>query len=99
MTLEPDGTATGCNPVEVGSTPTGVSDRPTAGSDYISVNVKRLNHSFVGRSQYKPNCLLGVHDGPKVAMPGDRLVNGAGVSSEMKGPVNNRRLRCRYGRP
>ena len=23
-TLEPDGTATGCNPVEVGSTPTGV---------------------------------------------------------------------------
>ena len=35
MTLEPDGTATGCNPVEVGSTPTGVSDCPTAGSDYI----------------------------------------------------------------
>ena len=25
MTLEPDGAATGCNPVEVGSTPTGVS--------------------------------------------------------------------------
>ena len=25
MTLEPDGTATGCNPVQVGSTPTGVS--------------------------------------------------------------------------
>jgi hypothetical protein len=25
MTLEPDGQATGCNPVEVGSTPTGVS--------------------------------------------------------------------------
>ena len=24
-TLEPDGQATGCNPVEVGSTPTGVS--------------------------------------------------------------------------
>ena len=24
MTLEPDGTATGCNPVQVGSTPTGV---------------------------------------------------------------------------
>ena len=23
--LEPDGTATGCNPIEVGSTPTGVS--------------------------------------------------------------------------
>ena len=35
MTLELDGTAIGCNPIEVGSTPTGVSDRPTAGSDYI----------------------------------------------------------------
>ena len=39
MTLEPDGTATGCNPVEVGSTPTGVSDCPTAGSDYINQNL------------------------------------------------------------
>ena len=31
-TLEPDGTATGCNPVQVGSTPTGVSEPagPTA---------------------------------------------------------------------
>ena len=31
-TLEPDGPATGCNPVQVGSTPTGVSDAagPTA---------------------------------------------------------------------
>lgn len=54
--------------------------------------MKRLNHSFVGRSQDKLNCLLGVHDGPKVAMPGDRLVNGTGVSSETKGPVNNRRI-------
>ena len=35
MTLEPDGTAIGCNPIEVGSTPTGVSDQPTADSDYI----------------------------------------------------------------
>jgi len=32
-----------------------------------------------------PNCLLGVHDGPKVAMSGDRLVNGAGVSCRRKG--------------
>ena len=32
-----------------------------------------------------PNCLLGVHDGPKVAMPGDRLVNGAGVSPRQRG--------------
>src|SRR2546422_5279556 len=29
-TLEPDGQATGCNPVEVGSIPTGVSCRATA---------------------------------------------------------------------
>ena len=28
----------------------------------------------------RSNCLQGIHDGPKVAMPGDRLVNGAGVS-------------------
>lgn len=34
-TLELDGTAIGCNPIKVGSTPTGVSDQPTAGSDYI----------------------------------------------------------------
>ena len=39
MTLEPDGAATGCNPVQVGSTPTGVSDCPTAGSDYINQNL------------------------------------------------------------
>ncbi len=44
-----------------------------------------LNYTFVGRSQYKPNCLLGVHDGPKVAMPGDRLVNGAEVSRRRRG--------------
>ena len=37
-TPEPDGQATGCNPVEVGSTPTGVSDQPTAGLDYIFMN-------------------------------------------------------------
>ena len=28
LTLEPDGQATGCNPVQVGSTPTGVSRTP-----------------------------------------------------------------------
>ena len=32
-----------------------------------------------------PNCLLGVHDGPKVVMPGNRLVNGAGVSRRQRG--------------
>ena len=52
MTLEPDGTATGCNPVEVGSTPTGVSDRSTAGSDYITqklmseLNLRRMVTNF-----------------------------------------------------
>ena len=35
LTLEPDGQATGCNPVEAGSTPASVFDQPTAGSDYI----------------------------------------------------------------
>ena len=37
--LEPDGQATGCNPVKMGSIPIGVSDTkfddPTAGLDYI----------------------------------------------------------------
>ena len=36
MRLEPDGAAIGCNPIEVGSTPTGLSDLPTADSDYIN---------------------------------------------------------------
>ena len=31
------------------------------------------------------NCPKGVHDGPKVPMPGDRLVNGAGVSLRRRG--------------
>ena len=35
-TLEPDGEATGCNPVEAGSIPVGISDRSTAGRDYIN---------------------------------------------------------------
>jgi hypothetical protein len=46
-TLEPDGAATGCNPVEVGSTPTGVSDRPTAGSDYIFLLRSTTSESFL----------------------------------------------------
>jgi len=32
-------------------------------------------------------------------MPGDRLVNGAGVSLEMKGPVNGWRAIANIGRP
>jgi hypothetical protein len=35
LTLQPDGQATDCNSVEVGSIPTGVFDSPTAGLDYI----------------------------------------------------------------
>ena len=31
------------------------------------------------------DCLLGVHDGPKVATLGDQLVNGAGVSLRQRG--------------
>ena len=51
MTLEPDGEATGCNPVEVGSIPTGVSDQPTACVDYINLNLKSIctTPSLVGR--------------------------------------------------
>ena len=78
LTLEPDGRAAACKAVEVGSIPTGVSDQPTAGSDYITTQ-RCLNHSLVGRPQHRLNCLLRAHDGPKVAIPGDRLVNGAGV--------------------
>ncbi|TVS21162.1 MAG: hypothetical protein EA424_00290, partial [Planctomycetaceae bacterium] len=53
VTLEPDGTATGCNPVQVGSTPTGVSESPTARWDYIqAVNLVPkapcLSNNFVG---------------------------------------------------
>ena len=49
LTLEPDGEAAACKAVEVGSIPTGVSDQPTAGSDYI-FQMKHLNHYLVGRS-------------------------------------------------
>jgi hypothetical protein len=38
VTLEPDGQATGCNPVEVGSTPTGV------------FAITRARHSCRGRA-------------------------------------------------
>jgi hypothetical protein len=50
MTLEPDGPATGCNPVQVGSTPTGVSDQPTAGPDYILLRRVRTISSSEGRN-------------------------------------------------
>src|SRR5262245_31114691 len=41
-TLEPDGQATGCNPVEVGSTPTGVSFRQAAGPVGPAARLPRL---------------------------------------------------------
>ena len=47
MTLEPDGTAIGCNPIEVGSTPTGVSDLPTDGSDYIFLRKRAPSELFL----------------------------------------------------
>ena len=42
-TLEPDGPATGCNPVQVGSTPTSVSDHPTADPDYIDFGSRKVS--------------------------------------------------------
>lgn len=45
------------------------------------------------------NCLLGVHDGPKVAMPGDRLVNGAGVSRRRRGQSTVSGFDRWHGRP
>jgi hypothetical protein len=46
LTLEPDGQATGCNPVEVGSIPTGVSAQLPLGSTLTNVN--RSQQIFVG---------------------------------------------------
>ena len=43
MTLEPDGTATGCNPVEVGSTPTGVSPNTIESANLITHSM--VNHT------------------------------------------------------
>ncbi len=64
--------------LKVGSIPTGVSDRPTVCSDYIFLlRSPGLSYSFVGRSPFKPNCLLRVHGRPEEAMPGDRLADGA----------------------
>ena len=40
MTLEPDGTAIGCNPIEVGSTPTGVSDQPSQAARLPTLGVR-----------------------------------------------------------
>ena len=38
------------------------------------------------------DCLLGVHDGPKVAMLGDQLVNGARISPRRKSPSTINRV-------
>jgi hypothetical protein len=47
--LEPDGAATGCNPVQVGSTPTGLSDtaRPTAHAPCLCGSRQRVFRSWV----------------------------------------------------
>ena len=55
-TLEPDGPATGCNPVQVGSTPTGVSDHPTAGLDYILLRRVRTISSSEGHCTCSTAC-------------------------------------------
>ena len=59
----------------------------TARLDYILPRClsKHLVEDFVVTL---PNCRRGVHDGPKVAMSGDRLVNGSQSLSQTKPPVN-----------
>ena len=47
VTLEPDGTATGCNPVQVGSTPTGVSYESTAVGQAVPETVARFTSKLV----------------------------------------------------
>ena len=106
-TLEPDGTATGCNPVEAGSTPAGVSRTNVQPGTSASIQLaqwvehQNMNLEVDGSipllktltrtlprlfestrdSHVNPGAACyAVDDGPKVAMPGDRLVNGAGVS-------------------
>ncbi len=43
----------------------------------------------------RSNCRLGIHDGPKVAMPGDRLVNDARVSLRRRGRSTVRHAKWR----
>jgi hypothetical protein len=52
VTLEPDGQATGCNPVEAGSTPASVSDQPfadLAGKQVASDSCHRAGRIFLSR--------------------------------------------------
>src|SRR3989442_951615 len=58
MTLEPDGEATGCNPVEVGSTPTGGSFCPWGVPDQHAT-LRRLKIRFDSWQGYSP--LAGWH--------------------------------------
>ncbi len=49
LTLEPDGQATGCNPVEVGSIPTGVSEPNCRSGVHQPVTLENVSrHTFVG---------------------------------------------------
>lgn len=49
-----------------------------------------LSHHFDGEPMQNWNCRMGFHDGPKVAMWGDPLVNGVRVFSKIEMPVNGR---------
>ena len=47
MTLEPDGQATGCNPVEVGSTPTGLFVRRMEPASCEAASLRRELVSYL----------------------------------------------------
>lgn len=77
---------------EVGSTPTGVLDRPTAGSDYIH-HMRCPNQFLVERSCKKAQLIPGLHDGPKVAAPKNRC--GEWPLERGQSTVSGRRLLMR----
>ncbi len=67
-------------------------DRPTDESEYIFAKEPSDSKPSLADHNTKFNCLLGIHEEPKVAMSGDRLVNGAGVSCRRRGQstISNR---------
>jgi hypothetical protein len=79
MTLEPDGQATGCNPVQVGSTPTGVfleiigsrraSDNPTAQGSQVKDEGPRRG---AGAMLAGPRCPAGRGRSPAYTSPAPR---------------------------
>lgn len=70
-TLEPDGQAAGCNPAEVGSTPTGVSRSPNGGSPQVGVSSARSSHSFRCRLPTRRVRCLGSNEPPSPKHLGD----------------------------